>query len=244
MKVKIIGFGVVGKNMKKIFRDATIHDPGIGLTDKSKCDMAIICVPTDMNPDGSANVSIVEKAIREHDADVFLIKSTIPPFTTDNLIAATGKKIVFSPEYFGGTEHANYHNYDFIILGGYSDSRQQVIEIYKKYIHPETKIIQTDSETAEFIKYMENCWLAYKVTFCTEFARVAERIGLDYNELRELFLLDPRVNRSHTFVYKDKPFYDSHCLNKDIPAFIAWADKTGINVDFLKYMHKINEAKK
>ena len=29
-----------------------------------------------------------------------------------------------------------------------------------------------------------------------------------------------RMGDSHTFVSKDHPYYDSHCLNKDIPALI------------------------
>ena len=72
--------------------------------------------------------------------------------------------------------------------------------------------------TASLVKYMENAYLATKVSFCNQFFDIAEQVGVDYEELRELFILDPRVNPSHTFVYRDHPYWDSHCLNKDVPA--------------------------
>lgn len=102
------------------------------------------------------------------------------------------------------------------------------------------RFIFTDAKTAELAKYMENCWLATKVTFCNEFAKIAEGFGISYEELRECFVADERVNPSHTFVYKDKPYYDSHCLNKDIPALISFCNSSGINAELIKSINSIN----
>lgn len=46
MKIKIIGYGWVGKAMKTLFPDALVHDPQQGLICEEKCDVAFICVPT------------------------------------------------------------------------------------------------------------------------------------------------------------------------------------------------------
>ena len=75
-----------------------------------------------------------------------------------------------------------------------------------------------DSKTAELAKYMENAFLATKVSFCGQFWLIANEIGVNYEELRECFVLDPRAGKSHTFVYDDKPYWQSHCLDKDVPA--------------------------
>ena len=75
-----------------------------------------------------------------------------------------------------------------------------------------------DATTAELVKYMENAYLATKVTFCNEFFRIAQHYKVDYEDLRELVTLDPRIDPSHTFVYRSHPWYDSHCLNKDVAA--------------------------
>ena len=65
---------------------------------------------------------------------------------------------------------------------------------------------------------MENSYLATKVSFCQSFYNICEEENVNYSELRELFILDPRVNPSHTFVHKYMPYWDSHCLNKDVSA--------------------------
>jgi len=87
---------------------------------------------------------------------------------------------------------------------------------------------------------MENCFLALKVTFCSEFATIAKDFGISYPELREIFILDDRMGTSHTFVNSDSPYYDSHCLNKDIPALIKQTDKAHLMeaVDNINYNKK------
>ena len=87
-------------------------------------------------------------------------------------------------------------------------------------------------------KFMENAWLAAKVSFCNQFYRACKQEGIHYEELRELFVLDPRVNPSHTFVYEKKPYWDSHCLNKDVPAVAYQYD-----MQLLKDIIKFNEKK-
>jgi UDP-glucose 6-dehydrogenase len=81
----------------------------------------------------------------------------------------------------------------------------------------------TSSETAELSKYMENAFLAAKVAFCNEFYDLAEAWGIDYDDLRELWLLDPRVGRSHTFVRGDERGFGGKCLPKDLSALVVAA---------------------
>ena len=49
------------------------------------CDLAIICVPTPMSEDGSCDTSEVEGIIKWIKTPLILIKSTIPPGTTERL---------------------------------------------------------------------------------------------------------------------------------------------------------------
>ena len=245
MKVLIIGYGVVGRNMHKLFPHAHVHDPPQDMIAEGEYNIGFVCVPTDMRPNGAANTRIVERAIAENidRLQVACIKSTVPPGTTQRFIDE-GLRVVMSPEYFGATQHANAVDYDYVILGGEPADRAIVAAAYEE-IHPaQLRIMQTNAATAELIKYMENAWLATKVTFCNEFARIAHRFGVDYRELREGWLLDPRVNRSHTFVYEEAPYYDSHCLNKDIPAIIHASRKVGHWPQFLEAVNAYNDDAK
>lgn len=102
---------------------------------------------------------------------------------------------------------------------------------------PFCKYLQTDSTTAELVKYMENCWLATKVTFCNEFFDIANTFGVDYNELRELWLLDGRVGESHTIVYEENRGFGGKCLPKDTEALYGKIEDEGYS-----YIAKLLEA--
>lgn len=241
--ILIIGYGVVGRNMHKIFPDADVVDPALGFhaPPGPMHDVAFVCVPTDMLPDGRCDTSIVEKAVRENDADVFCIKSTVPPGTTDRIAEELGKFCVFSPEFFGSTPSSQDVDFDFVILGGAPFSRGAVAEAYKERMTGAFRIAQTDAKTAECVKYGENAFLATKVTFFLEWARLCDAYGVDANEWRELLLLDPRIGRSHTFRYEDHPFYDSHCLSKDPPAIVRAAEDEGCGMPLLRAVIDLNE---
>jgi UDPglucose 6-dehydrogenase len=67
---------------------------------------------------------------------------------------------------------------------------------------------------------MENCFLAAKVAFVNQFFDIAQALGVDFDELRRLWLLDPRVGPSHTMVTPERGFR-GRCLPKDMAALIA-----------------------
>ena len=229
--VLIIGFGVVGHNLyRELFQISPItkesplivhiYDKYKGLNNKGldHYDLAFICVDTPATDDTTCDISEVANAITENDADIFVIKSTILPKQAQILSLIPDKHIVFSPEYYGATQHCNNYNFNFTILGGEKADCVKVIQILQKIYDASHQFRITDLKTACLAKYMENSYLAMKVSFCNQFYDIAEQEGVCYEELRELFVMDPRVDPSHTFVYRDTPYWDSHCLNKDVKA--------------------------
>ena len=248
-KILIIGFGVVGHNLHtelyplqpdvydKYAKPDFYGDPN---TRKNiKYDIAFICVDTPFTEDNPCDITEVKNALMENDADLFVIKSTILPGTTERLRKETGKHIVFSPEYYGGTQHCNNFKFNFTILGGFKTDCIKVVQLLQNVYDATHQFRITDSKTAELVKYMENSFLATKVSFCNQFFNIAEKSGVNYEELRELFILDPRVNPSHTFVYRDKPYWDSHCLNKDVRAVAE-----EYNAELLKFIIEFNTTQK
>lgn len=244
--ILIIGYGVVGHNLHKELSvlksdiydkynvDSNTKRPGIHYH------FAFICVDTPFTEDNICDRSAVKAAIEENEADIYIIKSTILPGTTKQLVAAyPDKHIIFSPEYYGGTQHCNNFYFNFTILGGEKEDCIKVQQLLQKVYDARHTFHIVDSKVAELTKYMENAWLATKVSFCQQFYEIAEQLGVDYEELRELFILDPRVNPSHTFVYDDKPYWDTHCLNKDVPAIAYMVD-----AELLKAIIKFNKGQK
>lgn len=217
-------------------------------------DHALIAVPTPMDAAGACDLSHVIRTISESNHKFYFTKSTIVPGTTEKLAEETGKKICFSPEYIGegkyivqwwkdkGYPHPTdmkYHN--FQIFGGDPEAKKEFIELFKKVVGPEVIYAQaSNAKTAEFVKYAENLWGAMKVTFFNELAEACEAAGIDYDEMRELLLLDGRIEKMHTAVFKDKRGFSGKCYPKDVDAFIHWAESIGFNPKLIKAMWNKN----
>jgi len=241
--VLIVGNGVVGSNLALELSalEPDMYDKYKGEDGRNLggYEVAFICVDTPRTEDSACDVSEVRNAIMENDADLYVVKSTVLPGTTEMLMSETGKRIVFSPEYYGATQHCNNHDYEFTILGGAKGDCARVVQLLQRVYDGRHEFRITDARTAELAKYMENAWLAAKVSFCCQFCDIADSIGVAYEELRELFILDPRVNPSHTFVYRDHPYWESHCLDKDVRAV---GDE--FDAPLIKAIVAFNEAKK
>ena len=239
--VLIVGCGVVGSNLAEELAalKPARYDKYKGIDERSgRYRVAFICVDTPLTGD-TLDTTEVFNAVRDNDADVYVVKSTVPVGTTDRIRTETGKRVVFSPEYYGGTQHCNNFEFDFTVLGGKPADCVEVQQLLQRVYDGRHVFRITDSKTAELAKFMENSWLATKVSFCNQFAEIAESSGVMYEQLRELFLLDPRVNPSHTFVYRNHPYWESHCLDKDVPAIA-----NDFNAPLLKSVIEYNESRK
>ena len=224
--VLIIGYGIVGHNLYEELKDLSpdIYDIKYPDLRRYHYDFAFICIDTPKMDTIDAPIDDLVEVIKDNNADIFIIKSTILPGSTEKLKELTGKRIVFSPEYYGGTQHCNNFEFNFTILGGDKKDCLAGQQLLQNVYDARHTFRIVDSKTAELAKYMENSWLATKVSFCNQFYNIAKENDIDYETLRELFILDPRVNPSHTFVYDEHPYWDSHCLNKDVPTITKWAD--------------------
>ena len=247
--VGIVGYGAVGRGIHQLFPDAVIYDEPLGIGERAainRCQYAFVAVPTPKAPDGSCDTSIVESVVAWIEAEIIIIRSTVTVGTTDRLAHTYGKRVIFQPEY-GPAETPDHPFNDlrkirWVILGGERRDTVAAADLYKTTFNADIVIQQTDARTAELTKYMENCFLALKVTFCNEFYDIAARLGVDYNELRELWLLDPRIGRSHTFVMPDNRGFGGKCLPKDISGMVTAARETGYEPTLLAATIAANEA--
>lgn len=256
-KIAIVGHGYVGQAVERFFKDhfdVSVHDPKNGKLGLvfPVADLFVICVPTPQNQDHSVDLSYVEDALKRIPPEsLVLIKSTIPPGTADNLNDRFSHKICFSPEYIGEGKYAvNNPNYPhptdmkkhtFHIFGGDRTNSVRIAEFFKKVTGPEPRYCFTDSTTAELCKYMENSWGATKVTFCNEFFSIAENMGVDYEELRELWLMDGRVERMHTAVFRDSRGFGGKCFPKDVHGIVEQSKILGYEPELLTSVLTVNE---
>ncbi|MEA2719826.1 MAG: UDPglucose 6-dehydrogenase [Candidatus Eremiobacteraeota bacterium] len=238
MKIGVVGHGTVGSALARFFERPGRHDVAVydaflepyasaeRLAAVDACDIAFVAVPTPFDPrSGSCDVSAVRDVVVRLDVPL-CIKSTVPPGTTDALVRETGKRIGFSPEYLGESESHPWREADdcgFLVVAGDATVRALVRSAYASSSASELRYLEAaDARAAELAKYMENCYLATKVAFVNQFADLAAQAHVDFDEVRSIFLLDPRVGESHTRVTADRGF-GGRCLPKDLAALVSWS---------------------
>lgn len=170
--------------------------------------------------------------------DRVLLRSTVPPGTTDALAEATGKTICFWPEYVGETPFSSAYWTDdsdmpFVVLGGHPTDRRAFLDDLMPLLGPTRRYFECSSVEAELIKYMENAFLATKVTFVNEFFELCRAFGADWDAVREGWLLDPRIGHSHTTVFPHDRGFGGRCFPKDLQAIIAAARQAGCDPELL-----------
>jgi nucleotide sugar dehydrogenase len=261
--IGIIGQGFVGSAVREGMENhfnviAFDKDPNKFSNSKSifevveNTDMTFLCVPTPMKKSGECDLGIISSALNEisscvsalnKDGYIVVIKSTIPPGTTENLNQIFTKlDIVFNPEFLTEANAVNdYLNQNRIIVGGERPGSTKVKQIFAKAF-PKVPIIKTSSTIAETIKYVTNTFLAMKVSYANEIYSLCQGLGIDYDKVIEYARYDDRLGNSHWSV----PGPDGHmgyggsCFPKDTQALIYLAKELNSPYTMLQSSWDVN----
>ncbi len=254
--VGVVGHGYVGQAVEAFFLGKT----NVLVTDKAKpelksltdvvreCELIFACVPTPMRADGSCHTGIVETVIddiertakqigRNTNEFIVIIKSTVRPgFTEEMQGKHLNMRILFSPEFL--TEKNSIKDFqktNRIILGGDEDDARVAFKYFEGVIpervaNDETLLLQCFPTVAEMAKLFTNGILMTKIMFSNEMYLMCEKLGIEYDEVRFLAILDNRIGESHTRV----PGHDGSmgaggsCFPKDINNLRFSAKEMGV----------------
>lgn len=205
--IGIAGYGKVGKETESFFKDKFTCIPydafieGIENRDRLlSANVCFICVSTPpfyigLMPgkrDMSCDISGVDDILSWVTSELIVIKSTVPPGTTDNMRQKYGKRIIYCPEF------CDIQNKKFFIFGGDENDTKPVMDLYVKVFGDSGTYIRTSAKAAEMCKYVSNAYQVNKRNFCLEIMDICQKENLDYNLIRELWLNDTRVDRTYT----------------------------------------------
>ena len=250
-KIGIIGNGFVGEAIAFAFSQS--HEIRIfdikknksthKLDEVHKCEYVFVCVPTPMFENGEQDLTYVNEVFKNATKyPIYILKSTVLPGTTKALINKYNFKVIFSPEFLTErTAKLDMLTQSRIILGGSNILTNEVKSIFSERFMNKN-IIETDSVTAELIKYMNNSFFATKVSIMNEFKLISKKIGANWEDALNGFSSDGRVGDSHLKVpgHDGKLGYGGTCFPKDVSSLIHFSKKIGINLNTIEGGWKTN----
>lgn len=192
-------------------------------------DAFLIAVPTPVLPDKRADLSAVTAAAESliphlRPGNLVVLESTSPPRTTVDVIAPilarSGLRagvdfhLCYSPERVLPGQILRELVENARVIGGLDRASSEAgRDLYAAFVRGE--IVLTDATTAEMVKLMENTYRDINIAAANEFARLAERFGVDVWEAIALANRHPRVA-----VLRPGPGVGGHCISVD-PWFLV-----------------------
>ena len=218
--------------------------------------VVFVCVGTPSLPGGGPNLSYVEAVGRNVAAyaeqDLVLVeKSTVPANTGARLSQVIQREqerhgqrvridVASNPEFLReGTAVEDTLHPDRIVYGTTSDwARDRLREAYATVVAEDgCPVVETDVPTAELIKHASNAFLATKISFINQVAKICERVGADVATVAEGMGHDARIGQQFL---RAGIGYGGSCFPKDVDAFIHLAREVGEDFKILEEVRAVN----
>lgn len=212
-------------------------------------EVLFIAVPTPQQPDGSVDLSFIEKVAREiaqhlRSYRVVVDKSTVPVRTGEKVTQTIRRyakpgvefDVISNPEFLReGSAVADLMKPDRIVIGGNSDRALALMQkVYEPFAAP---VIVTDINSAELIKHAANSFLALKISYINAISEICEATGADVRKVADGIGADKRIGRSFLNAGLG---YGGSCFPKDIAAFISISQQLGVPFDLLREVQRLN----
>jgi len=226
-------------------------------------DISMITQGTPMREDKSIDLSFIESTAREiglalknkDNYHLVVVRSTVVPGTTRGLVAkiiteVSGKKpgkdygLCMQPEFLAeGRSIEDTLQPDRIVIGQFDEKSGIMLQEFYEYFYgvhlKNCPILRMNIESAELVKYGNNCLLSTKISYANEFANLAQLVpNVDVTEVMKGVGLDYRINPR--FLGAGVGFGGS-CFHKDVNAIKAWSKSKGYNARLLDAVLDIND---
>ena len=212
--------------------------------------VVFLALPTPPGEDGSADLRYVLGVAEDlgnmmTDYKVIVDKSTVPVGTADKVHAAIFKNytgdfdVVSNPEFLReGVAVDDFMKPDRVVIGAQSDKAFEIMdELYAPYVRQGNPVMHMDTRSAELTKYAANSFLATKISFMNEIARLCEKLGADVDMVRKGVGSDDRIGKRFLFPGIG---YGGSCFPKDVKALVHSASEVDYDFKILKAVEDVN----
>lgn len=223
----------------------------------TESDLSFVCVGTPSQLNGNLDLRYIRRVCEKIGAalkkktsrHVVVIRSTILPGTMRQVVIPTleefsAKKagedfgVCNNPEFLreGSAVYDFYHPPKTVIGEMDSRSGETLASLYSQFDAP---LIRTDLETAEMVKYVDNCWHALKVGFANEIGNICKQQAMDSHKVMDIFCRDTKLNISPYYLKPGFAFGGS-CLPKDLRALAYKANSLDLDLPILNSILQSN----
>jgi UDPglucose 6-dehydrogenase len=216
--------------------------------------IVFLALPTPPGEDGSADLKYILGVSDDlgkilTDYKVIVDKSTVPVGTADKVQAAIAKNykgefaVVSNPEFLReGVAVDDFMKPDRVVVGTSDERAKKVMtELYAPFVRSGNPVIFMDEKSAELTKYAANSFLAVKISFMNEIARLCERLGADVDMVRKGIGSDERIGKRFLFPGIG---YGGSCFPKDVQALVKSSSEVSYDFEILNAVMKVNEEQK
>ena len=231
------------------------QDPTVAVEDT---DLSFVCVGTPSQSNGNLDLRYIRRiceqignALRtKSDRHTVVIRSTILPGTMRNVVIPTLQEfsrkragedfgICNNPEFLReGSAVRDFRSPPKTVIGELDRASGDLLaSLYEKLDAP---LIRTDLNTAEMVKYVDNCWHALKIGFANEIGNLCDSIDVDAEAVMNIFCQDKKLNISRAYLKPGFAFGGS-CLPKDLRALSYQAKMRDLELPILSAVLPSNE---
>ena len=213
-----------------------------------------LALPTPPGEDGAADLKYILGVAEElgtilKDYKVIVDKSTVPVGTAEKVRNAIAKNcqcefdVVSNPEFLReGVAVEDFMKPDRVVIGTDSDKARKLMgDLYAPFVRQGNPVIYMDEKSAELTKYAANSFLATKISFMNEIARLCELFGADVDMVRRGIGSDDRIGKRFLFPGIG---YGGSCFPKDVQALVKSAADVNYDFRILNAVIEINETQK
>jgi len=244
--IVIAGYGYVGQAFYETFKDlehCEIVDPKHTKNKITDFDAThiVVAVSTPEGEDGACDMTNVRDVVGQCTTEQqIMIKSTISIEGWQQLRKDfPDHRLTFSPEFLRAKSATkDFQDTKHIYLAG--QWSHSWITLLKKRFPTAIYSIRKTPEELIAGKYFRNAYLATKVTFFNQVHDMCEKMGMKFEQVREIITDDPRIGRDHSEVTEERGF-GGHCLPKDCEAITKTAGLADIELGLIKSAIEYNK---
>ncbi|NBI29908.1 UDP-glucose dehydrogenase family protein [Chengkuizengella marina] len=218
-----------------------------------RAETILIAVGTPQLPDGEADLQFVNEVILTiantiYSHKTIITKSTVPIGTNDKLVEILLElevkrsrfHIVSNPEFLReGSAVKDMLHPDKIVVGLEDHDQQSLIKLKQLYYGINAPFVVTSLKGAEMIKYASNSFLATKISFMNEMARICDVFNVDIMDVAKGIGSDPRIGSEFL---QAGIGYGGSCFPKDLQSLIYTSKKQEILPKLLMATEEINQT--